>query len=261
MADNGGLSLGLETAPNARDLGGYATADGRAVRPGLVLRTEALHQLSDADIARLRALGVRDVVDFRGAPEIAMSGEDLLPDGTSYHHLPVVAEDHDIYALIAPLVIDPDPELQRRTLADGRAEAIMVDLYRWFVTDAEAREPFARALSLVERAETPVLFHCTAGKDRTGWMAALLLTALDVPRETIMADYLLTNERQANLTDLFKGRASPIDPALLAPLLDVRAPYLEAAFDQAEKDHGSVEDFLTDALGADPDRLRSRLLT
>ncbi|ROO88163.1 protein-tyrosine phosphatase [Actinocorallia herbida] len=260
MADNGGSSLGLESAPNARDLGGYKTADGRSVRPGLVLRTEALHQLTDADQARLRALGVRDVVDFRGAPEIAMSGEDLLPDGVSYHHLPVVAEDHDIYTLIAPLVTDPDPALQRQVLGDGRAEAIMVDLYRWFVSDAEAREPFARALHLVERAEKPVLFHCTAGKDRTGWLAALLLTALDVPRETILADYLLTNERQRSLADLFQGHGSPIDPALLAPLLDVRAPYLEAAFDQADKEHGSVEAYLTDVLGADPDRLRARLL-
>ncbi|MCD0449490.1 tyrosine-protein phosphatase [Actinocorallia sp. API 0066] len=260
MGETGGLSLGLEAAPNARDLGGYRTADGRAVRPGTVLRAEALHRLTDADLARLARLGVRDVVDFRGAPEIAMSGADLLPDGVTGHHLPVVSADHDVYTLITPLVTDPDPAAQHRVLGDGRAEAIMTDLYRWFVSDAEARAPFAHTLRLIERGTGPILFHCTAGKDRTGWMAALLLSALDVPRESIVADYLLTNERQANLVDLFRTPESPIDATLLEPLLDVRPAYLEAAFAQAEAEHGTVQDFLTGPLGADLDVLRHHLL-
>jgi protein-tyrosine phosphatase len=255
----GGTSLGLDRAPNARDLGGYVNAEGLTVREGVVLRAEALNQLTEDDVTALAA--VRTIVDYRGHGEIEAAGEDRLPAEAAYAHLPVFAPDYDIYLTLVPLIVSNDPVQQHEVLGDGGAERIMISLYRWFVSDATAREAFAETLRLISDPEArPVLFHCTAGKDRTGWMAAVLLTALGVHHETVVADYLLTNERQAPLIDMFKGPASTIDPALIAPLLDVRPQYLQAAFDQVKQDFGTFPAFLRDGLGADEETLRKALL-
>jgi protein-tyrosine phosphatase len=117
-------------------------------------------------------------------------------------------------------------------------------MYRWFVTDAGARARFAAVLRVIAEADgAPVLFHCTAGKDRTGWTAALLLTALGVPREAVLADYLLTNERAARLI----ARADP----LLLPLARADAAYLDAAFDEIARGWPTFEAFWHDGLGLD----------
>lgn len=257
----GGASLGLEKAPNGRDLGGYLTRDGRTVVAGQLLRTEALSRLTAQDLAVLAGLGVRTVVDFRGEAEVGMSGPDLLPSGCTNLHLPVFAADHDIYVTLGALFTGGDESEQRRVLGDGGAERIMEDMYRWFVSDPAARAPYAQTLKRVADAgERPVLFHCTAGKDRTGWMGAIILTALGVPEETVFADYLLTNERQASLLDLFTGPDSVIDPELVRPLLDVRESYLRAAFDQVSQDFGTFRAFVEDGLGGDIEDLKSQLL-
>jgi len=255
----GGTSLGLDRAPNARDLGGYVNVEGLTVREGVMLRAEALNQLTEDDVATLAA--VRTIVDYRSHGEIEAAGEDRLPAGAAYVHLPVFSPDHDIYLTLVPLVTGNDPVRQREVLGDGGAERIMISLYRWFVSDTTVRESFAETLRLISDPEArPVLFHCTAGKDRTGWMAAVLLTALGVHHETVVADYLLTNERQAPLIDMFKGPEFTIDPALLEPLLDVRPQYLQAAFDQVKQDFGTFPAFLRDGLGADEETLRKALL-
>ncbi|GAB3671823.1 hypothetical protein GCM10027589_41060 [Actinocorallia lasiicapitis] len=256
---DGGAGLGLEKAPNARDLGGYRTRGGRKVRSGLALRAESLSRLTDADLAVLTELDVRTVIDFRGPGEVRFSGVDRLPAGVEHRELPIFAADHDIYVTLAPLLTTDDKELQRRVLGDGGAEKIMTEMYRWFVSDPLPRAAFATTFRLLTQGE-PVLFHCTAGKDRTGWMAAIVLTALDVPVETVYNDYLLTNYRQAPLIDLFKGPDSKIDPALVEPLLDVRQVYLDAAFEQVDREYGSFEAFVKDGLGCDLSALRAALL-
>ncbi|GAA3195200.1 tyrosine-protein phosphatase [Actinocorallia longicatena] len=256
---DGGASLGLEKAPNARDLGGYRTRSGRRVRPGRALRAEALNQLTDDDLGILEGLGLRSVVDFRGPGETAYSGFDRVPAGVESLELPVFAADHDIYVTLAPLFTTDDHDLQRRVLGDGGAEKIMTEMYRWFVNDPLPRDAFATTFRLLSEGE-PVMFHCTAGKDRTGWMAAIVLTALDVPVETVYNDYLLTNLRQAPLIDMFRGPDSKIDVALVEPLLDVRQGYLDAAFDEVGRRFGSFETFVKDGLGGDITALRGALL-
>lgn len=285
-------SLGLQGALNARDLGGYRTADGRSVRHGVALRSDALHRLSTEDLEILSGLGLRQVVDLRGLAEVRENGADRVPglpvarideaehsatpctvvpdspDGVVLHHLPVYSEQYDIYVALRDALASRDAAAQRALLGDGAGEAMMVGLYRWFVTDAGARERYARVLRLLaEPGGTPLLFHCTAGKDRTGWAAALLLTALGVDRDTVFDDYLLTNERHAVIVErvmnAFGTKRIMDEPELMMPVYRAEPAYLEAAFAEVADGWPSFDDFLADGLGLDDSArrgLRANLL-
>ena len=258
----GGRDLELVGLPNARDLGGYPAADGGAVREGLLLRAEALTNATPEDLARLAELGVGVVVDLRGDSEIAAFGKG--PWTGPRAHLPTA----DLTQAVFKRMVEAGPDGE--PLAEDEVVAVMIEMYRQFVAEDSCRAAFASALALItERASqgSPTLFHCTAGKDRTGWLSAVLLTALGTDRETVIADYLLTNERaaqgrgaesRAKLLTMLRQLVGEKQPT--APLLDVRREYLRAAFDEAEAGYGSMDAFLRDGLGADVDRLRAALV-
>ncbi|MDH6703489.1 protein-tyrosine phosphatase [Kitasatospora sp. MAA19] len=278
-----GRSLGLRGAVNARDLGGYRTAGGRVLRRGVALRSDGLNHVIAEDLAPLRALGLRRVVDLRSLDEVRETGPDRLPglpvadlaaaapavtagtavtveaaapDGVTLHHLPLLAKDFDIYATIRSALADRSPQKQRALLGEGRAAAMMVGLYRWFVTDPVARQRFAILLRLLAAPDgPPLLFHCSAGKDRTGWAAALVLTALGVDRETVLADYLLTNERSAPVVRRVMGdleaRGLMREPRLLQPVFRADPGYLAAAFDEVGAGWSDFDAFWRDGLGLD----------
>jgi protein-tyrosine phosphatase len=129
----------------------------------------------------------------------------------------------------------------------------MTQLYRWFASSPAAGQVFAEALRLIATPDAlPLLFHCTAGKDRTGWLAALLLSALGVERSTVVEDYLRTNELNAKSTayllSTFADRVP--DPSGLLPLFEARKEYLEAAFAEVDR-YGGIEPYLREALGLD----------
>ncbi|MFC1417881.1 tyrosine-protein phosphatase [Streptacidiphilus cavernicola] len=262
-------ALGLSAAPNGRDLGGYRTADGRTVRRGLALRADALSRLTDPDVELLGGLGVRTVVDLRGLNEVAQNGDDRLPEGARLVPLPVYSPEHDIYLSLREVLAGQDAVAQQALLGNGGAERIMAGMYRWFVTDPGIRALFAAAVRLAADPDAaPVLFHCTAGKDRTGWTAAVLLTALGVDRDTVYADYLLTNERSAALTErvmeVFRTNAVMEDPGLMMPVIRAEAAYLDAAFDAVAEGWPSFDAFLAEGLGLDAATLaalRKNLLT
>ena len=268
-------SLGLEGAANARDLGGYRTADGRTVRPGAALRGDALHRLSDQDLLVVAELGIRQVVDLRGTNEVRENGGDRLPapapgsEPVRLLHLPVYSPEHDIYVALREVLSSQDPAAQRALLGDGGGERIMTGMYRWFVTDPVIRSHFAETVRLLADPErTPLLFHCTAGKDRTGWTAAIVLTALGVDRATVYADYLLTNERSAatmeRIMRMFTSHRVLEDPSLMRPVLRAEAAYLDAAFAAVAEGWADFDGFLADGLGLDAGTLaalRDNLLT
>ncbi|MEU1980335.1 tyrosine-protein phosphatase [Nocardia sp. NPDC019395] len=226
-------SLHLAGAPNARDVGGYRTADGRTVRSGIVFRTDQLTNLTPADLAELSRLGVREVDDLRTVYERALA-PDRIPAGAQANWYDVIGA--------APL-----PELMS-TLAGGN------DMYRALITAPGANRAVAAVLrDIVETGRTPeggaVLFHCTAGKDRTGWVAAVLLTALGVDRDTVTADYLLSNHyRNAGPGDGMNG---------------VQQEWLDSAFDQIQVTYGSFDRYVSEGLGlsaADIAALKARML-
>lgn len=255
----------LQGAKNVRDLGAVVTGDGRKVSPGRLLRGDGLGELTESDVAVLAGVGLRTVIDFRSDPEVQQSGADRLPAGVELVRMPIAGG--NLGEMLAAMR-SGDPARQHAVLGDGKAAAFMLEVNRQFVADASYRAVFARALHLIaDPARRPVLFHCAAGKDRTGWLAAVVSTILGVPHEAVVADYLATNAYiWPAYQPLFRQLAAAgklADPDLVKPLLFQDPAYLEAAFDEVRARYGSFDDFLVDGLGftsADQDNLRSALL-
>ncbi|MEW1734959.1 tyrosine-protein phosphatase [Nocardia beijingensis] len=258
-------SMRLSAAPNARDIGDYPTQGSGKLRTGVVFRTDALDKLTAADQQKLVSSGITAVIDFR-SPNESGANPDKLPASIPTLARPVYDPGHDFYLLVGKAV-QGGPAVQQQMFGDGKAAGIMRDYYRWMVTDAGARAQFGTAVRDVANASGPVLFHCTAGKDRTGWMTAILMTALGVPKGQVYKDYLESNDNLAAgnkaLMDGLVAKGLVTDPALFDPILGVRAEYLDAAFDQAAASFGSFDRFVSDGLGVDGatlEALRTELL-
>lgn len=226
-------SLNLAGATNFRDLGGYTGLDGRTVRWRRLFRSDHLAGLTPDDRAMVSALGVTRALDFRGVAE-----RSAVP-----YALPGVAS-HS-------LAIEPAVLQNMKTLLDSGHHmtaqdmvGLMQDTYRAFVHDNSPR--FAELFAHLLAADDPLVFHCTAGKDRTGFAAALILLSLGVPRAVVMQDYLLTN-------DLFRMppvmRSGRTPRAVLEVLWRVQADFLDSALQAVEADYGNVPRYLETALG------------
>ena len=235
--------LPLRAPSNFRDL-------SERVHPRIPLKQRTLFRSDhlgalDADDARqIQALGLRRVIDFRGEQE-RLSAACVVP-GVQVHSL-----------AIEPTIVQVLNDLLAagHQLTPGDIIAHMQDTYRGFVRHNTRR--FHEFFGLLLESGEPTVFHCTAGKDRTGFAAALVLHALGATREEIMADYLLTNQRLKRHPGVGMGLA----PELVAVLWGVQAEFLEAAFEAVEKDHGSLEGYLRDALGLrEPEHARLRAL-
>ncbi|MEU2133131.1 tyrosine-protein phosphatase [Streptomyces sp. NPDC018352] len=258
--------IALQGAVNVRDLGGHRTDNGRQIRYGQVFRGDALGGLTDADLAVLSALDLRTVLDFRTPEEVAQDGADRLPGELAPTARPVA--DLGLYATTKAVIGSKDPVRQHEVLGNGRAEQLMRDIYRTFVTDADSRRQFATAIrDIAHHKGAPLLFHCTSGKDRTGWMSYLLLRAVGVPSSAAERDYLLSNyfrgEADRKVREGLKQAGYMENPELLVPLQEVRADYLGAALDQIRKDYGSFHSYLGEGLSLDARtlaKLRARLV-
>ena len=224
----------LPDTPNFRDFGGKLTAEGRIVRSGHFFRSPALDSLSDRDLAALRSLDPEVILDLRGVDERATAPNRLDKVlGSRIHSVPVEPS-------VGPKI--------RNAAAEGRltgslAESIMAEAYRGFVETHYQRFTEALRIICVPR-RSPVVFHCTAGKDRTGFLAYLILSALGVSREAIYADYLATNTYVREIPAALA--AVPEDAQ--AAILQVRPSYLDAAV-TAMSGNVASPDALTEALG------------
>ncbi|MGR4883506.1 tyrosine-protein phosphatase [Streptomyces sp. LARHCF249] len=244
----------LQGAVNVRDIGGYSTYTGGRVRQGLVYRADALSKLTAADITTVSGLGLTKAVDFRIPMELQYDGADKLPPGLSPTSRPV--SDLGLYGTLVGAISSGDPVKQEQMLGGGRAEAYMRDIYRTFVTSPENRAQFAATLrEIADGGQGPLLYHCTSGKDRTGWMTYVLLRALAVPESAAARDYLASNTFRATydaqLRAGLKQSGRMQNPDLLIPLQEVRQDYLDSATSQLEADYGSFYGYLTDGLGLD----------
>jgi protein-tyrosine phosphatase len=259
-------SLRLVGAPNTRDLGGLTTADGRRVRPGTLVRAGALGRVTDDDLPVLATLGLACRIDLRYDAEIAHAPPDRLPEPAPRPvRLPVFDPSYPAFTHVLALLGQLGPAGGDGSAVLVDAAAAMVAIYRWFVSGAPASASFAAAVRAVaEPANLPVLFHCSAGKDRTGWLTVILLTALGVDRATIRADYLRTNTDNAALqqvlVDLVVARRPELDVAVLRPMLEARPEYLDAAYAEVERRYGSFDGYLRTGLGLD-DRVLAALRT
>ncbi|MBR7839028.1 tyrosine-protein phosphatase [Actinospica durhamensis] len=239
--------LGLASDPNLRDVGGYRTTDGQWVRMGSVYRSQAL-SLSSGDLAVVDTLGITNDYDLRTTSEIA-AGADVVPAGATYTNLNVMAD-----ISLTPTLTSP-----------ASAEQYMQQLEQFFVTDANARTQFGTLLNGIADSKGATLFHCTAGKDRTGWATAVLLTLLGVPQDTVMQDYLLSNTYYYDSPAIQAELASmpAAESAIYAPMLQVQASYLQAGLDQVTASYGSMYNYAVHGLGLSPQtiaKLRAKLL-
>lgn len=242
--------LRLEGVRNARDLGGYRTRDGRSVRWGQVYRSGALGQATRADIDELRARGVRVVCDLRSGPERAAAPDHWLEAAgiASWGQPP------------AETVGDSHSLLEECLVSAARTRSVMTDAYRQmpYVQTAALAAVFRR----LARGESPLLFHCTAGKDRSGGAAALLLLALGVPGERVLEDYLLSDlEFEALCRDFLlnpRHAAAHGDPGRAwLPLLESNPDYMGALLDAVQARHRSIDDYLASELGIAAEELEA----
>ena len=260
--------LPMEKLNNVRDLGGMAAADGRRIRKGLLIRSGHLFAASEKDREFLQD-SVRTIVDFRSDKECREKPEPELL-GVTYVRLPVFRE---IKAGVTRDAESNDVMFEMAARDPQLAEAFMRKTYESFLGDPFSVRQFRRFLDILLEApgeegraergkastepteafkEKAVLWHCTAGKDRTGVAAAIVETILGVSREDVYRDYLATNkylkeEVRQFVDDLRKTLGEPDDEmrAACSLLFETREEYLDVVFRMARERCGSFEDFLT----------------
>jgi len=232
----------LEGALNLRDISGYDGHDGATVNPGIVFRSDNLNTLTDADLAVFNGLGIRSVFDFRGDREVELQPSRFWSAVDNPVRLPI-AED----------------TVQEKTFIEKVESGELVE-----VTDTDVGESYIMILeekghrfapvleAIASPSQRPLLFHCTAGKDRTGLAAALIHGICGVSRDDIVHDFELSNtyrlpSRLAALKERFDPMGIDIDP--LIPALGAPPRAMHMALDHLEANHGGVVGFVADRLG------------
>ncbi|PEQ14597.1 hypothetical protein B2G71_03245 [Novosphingobium sp. PC22D] len=229
----------LEGGINFRDMGGYATRDGRRLKWRHLYRSGSMARLTQADYDHLAALGIRAVVDFRSAREQRRDPNAWCRvAGITYW-----CRDHnEVFGRLHEMV-------EQGIESEAHAEEVMAGGFREL--PFQQAPAYVQLVKMIAAGEVPIAFNCTAGKDRTGGAAALVLAVLGVPRETIVADFTMT-ERAVDLTTAFgerPGAASPyakLSPEVMNALRAARAPYISAFLDSIEARCGSAEGYLTE---------------
>lgn len=249
----------LEGACNFRDLGGYQLACGGRLRHGLLYRSDHLGGLTSADRERLRELGIASVVDLRRQDERDEAPDRLGNVGIREIHLPV--------EIAGAQVTSIRKEVIAGRVDEAGARECLLQANRAFVSHSS--DVFSRFLHvLLEHERMPLVFHCTAGKDRAGYAAALVLLLLGAPRHVVLADYLATNRfnaqfRERLMADLQEDEDVAARRAAVNALMQVEERYLGAALTLIEQRHGNHEQYFTTALNFDASkqaRLRELLV-
>lgn len=226
--------LQLQGSYNTRGFGGYPAAGGKRIRRGLIYRSDTLSQLTPGDLDSLRALNIKTIVDFRTSEEIARA-PNRAPQSVGRQ----INLDIEVGNII---------DLTRATSENGPKRMLAVNR----VLVGRYQERYREFFSLIaDSGNLPLLFNCSAGKDRTGVASALFLSALGVDRELIYHDYLLSAE---NIKSKY-ARTVKKNPEW-APMLTVKREYLEAAFDEIDSRYGGMENYLVNILNVDIETLR-----
>jgi protein-tyrosine phosphatase len=244
MAETVERIIDLEGAVNFRDLGGYEAEGGMRTRWRRLFRADGLGELTEEDMDVLRALGIRTVIDLRTAQELEKSRFDTDAHPVAFYHFPFIE-----------VVPDPD-EFERRPVVLG-------SLYQQFLSDAG--QHILGALEVLASPDAlPAIFHCTAGKDRTGVLSAVLLSLLGVDEPTVVADYALSDAAMRRLREKLLVKYPEMYEALqnVDDAFSADPARMEELLDHVRARHGSVAAYV-EQLGARPelvDGLRGALL-
>lgn len=231
--------LPMQGGFNFRDLGGYQTKDNRTVQWGKIFRSDDLAQLTGEDLEYLSSIPLATVVDFR-SPEEIQAAPDKRPQSLQNH---------------LELSISPGNLSDWKDLNGDQVDAIMMSINKQLVSDPAFIAQFRTMFALLQEGNSPLLYHCTAGKDRTGMATALILYALGVDEQTIMDDYLLSN---AYILEKFAAYIE-VKPQLKG-LFSVKEDFLQAGLNTIREEHGSIAHFLVDQLHVDLEKFRAQFL-
>jgi protein-tyrosine phosphatase len=235
--------------PNFRDLGGIQTMDGRKVKPGLLFRSGELHDFSPEEIRRLEEMKLTAIIDLRAQREINERPDRLVGTVKEVIHLGIhdAARDQAV-----------------KFLENNNAEGLENILTGDYIRMVRKHQPeFRRFLEILANTENlPLVYHCAAGKDRTGLATVFLMAALGVDIRQIREDYIATNEFVKFNAQKFilKVTELGLNGEILRPMLEVRMEYLDAALDEITRISGSLHDYVTGVLKADVLKLQERYL-
>tara|TARA_B100000925_G_scaffold226235_1_gene174701 strand:- start:947 stop:1690 length:744 start_codon:yes stop_codon:yes gene_type:complete len=245
----------MDGSHNTRELGGYKTTDGKSIKWGMLFRSDKLSDISKADQAYLQNLGIKKIIDFRSKEEKA-EDPDIVPKGITYIEMPISVDGAMRSKIEAVLKGETNKEVK----------SFLIDANKEFVSDYNGvYEDFLK--NLIDD-DGPALFHCTAGKDRAGFAAAITLIALGVSKEDVIKDYMKTNQFTEERIEEIIGQIELMtlyqtDAEVLRPLLGVEREYIETAFQTAEDEYGSLMNFIRHGLNISDDdlqKLRTKFL-
>ena len=254
LAATTGYVPGFTTELNLRELGGLPTCDGRHVRRGLFFRGSALAGLSEDELARVDAFGLRYLLDLRAAEE-ASGAPDHVPESCTYERVGGMRFEDGSEVDFSPKAIARFEREAPEALADGTF------MERLYVSMAFGNPAMHALVEHVAAGVVPVYFHCTAGKDRTGVAALMLGLILGITRESLTADFLLTNEYRRSIIESVAERMPPDTPPEVIERWQrangVDRSDLDAVYDAIEDRFGTVEAYLQGEYGLDASDLAS----
>ncbi len=234
----------MQGTNNFRDIGGIPTTDGRYTKWGMIYRSGRLESLTEADIDRFRDLDIQQVYDFRNDIEIGKA-PDRLPDDYKgeYTQLPIVDKEGKAYQ-----------EMKRRVFFGerrGETKELFTTVMSKFA-DSSALD-FKPLFDKLLVTNAPLLYHCTGGKDRTGYATAIILSILGVDKETIISEYLMSNyyKYEKALASMDKLRYAGLDSETTSALFLVQQEYIEKVFEIIENDFGGMDNYLEVKFGID----------
>lgn len=262
-----GTRIPLTAIPNARDLGGYKTVEGKRIKPKKLIRSGTLGALIEEDIRILvEDYNLKTIIDLRTDTERSQNPDPEIPGVVSYHN-PILRDEtfgitKESEKTLSKEEFDYSEMLLNHVKMMGENEDSLASLYAEFVESEYALEHYRKFLEYVlEQEEGAILWHCTAGKDRVGTSTAILLRILGVDMETIFNDFLLTNEFLKDQTEQIVKQVSEKTTdervlKLVAKLNGVDKSYLEAFFDTIEKDYGSFDEFIRTKMNMTEDKIQ-----
>lgn len=235
--------LPLEGAVNFRDLGGYRTGDGRSIRWGKLYRSADLSCLTEEDIAYLQSLELAWICDLRSDAELQLSPSPSIGAAVN-EQLSFLAS------------ANPNEMMRGRQITVN----MLAEMNRGMIGNTALTAEYFRRL--LKKDGAPTLFHCAAGKDRTGFIASVVLQALGVDREDILEDYALTNQFTERFKEQMSGQRDAhaemlgnLEPEVIKALMSAKPEYLAAAFEEMDERYGNFEGYWLNGLGLEMEEL------
>jgi len=236
----------IKKVTNFRTVGNIKNIEGRILKDGKFYRSAHLHQLKNKSIEEFQKLGIKEIIDLRNSKEISQK-PDVIPQNIDYKNYSAFEDEGD--------QLDQAKKLVLKGKVNGSdADKRMLDFYKNYVT--ENPEIIQKIIHEILDSESPVLYHCTAGKDRTGIITALILTILKFDRATIENDYLLSNNYRKQLVQKRLSLANNLhflypkmDLNVIEKLSWVEKDYLHASFSEIDNKYGSIDVYIHQVLG------------